>query len=149
MFAGEGKGVDVAASKQAARAEYARAINTHFGQVLLDLVKAFDRVPFHILAREARRHGYPMWLAWLAVATYRLQRTIGMGEAHSDTVLATRGKTAGSRTVTTEIKIVMIDIMLCAMAVFTMVCPCLFVDDTSADMVGPETIVVTQLAGFT
>lgn len=137
VYAGTGKGADVAAWKQAARAEYAKAINTHYAQVLLDLVKAFDRNPFHILAKEARRHGYPMWLARLVVATYRLHRSMRVGEAYSDAVLATRGMTAGSGSATTEMKIVMTDIISNALSVFTLVCPCLFVDDTSMDVVGP------------
>ena len=90
-----------------------------------------------------------MWLVRLAVATYRLQRSMRVVEAFSDVVTATRGLTAGSGTATTEMKIVMIDIISCALKVFPMVCPCLFVDDTSMDVVGPEKVVVAQLAGFT
>ena len=149
MYAGEGRGADVAAWKQAARAEYARAIHTYYGQVLLDLVKAFDRIPFHVLAREARRHEYPMWLVRLAIATYKLQRSVRVGEAYSDAVMATRGLTAGSGTATTEMKMVMINIISCAITAYPMVCPCLFVDDTSMDVVGPESFVVKQLVGFT
>ena len=35
----------VAAWKQAARAELAATLGTSYGQVLLDLVKAFERIP--------------------------------------------------------------------------------------------------------
>ena len=63
LYAGPSKGADVAAWKQAARAELA---DTHkdaaYAQCLLDLVKAFDRVPYHVLVREAAALGYPLWI---------------------------------------------------------------------------------------
>ncbi len=36
--------------------------------MLLDLVKAFDRVPHHVLVREAMRLRYSLWLVRLAIA---------------------------------------------------------------------------------
>ena len=68
LYAGPTKGADVAAWKQAARAELAQVCgDATYAQVLLDLVKAFDRVPHHILVQEAVRlatpcgfSGYPL-----------------------------------------------------------------------------------------
>ena len=57
LYAGQGKGAEVAVWKQAARAELAGTASACYGQVLLDLVKAFERVPHHVLLREAVRHG--------------------------------------------------------------------------------------------
>ena len=51
LYAGEAKGATVAAWKQAARAELAIAADTDYAQVLLDLVKAFERIPYPLLAR--------------------------------------------------------------------------------------------------
>ena len=46
------KGAEVAAWKQAARAELAKLSNgVDYAQVLLDLVKAFDRIPHDVLLR--------------------------------------------------------------------------------------------------
>ena len=47
MYAGKGMGADVAAWKQAAAAELAATMKEFavYAQALLDLVKAFDRVP--------------------------------------------------------------------------------------------------------
>ena len=51
IYAGVGKGADTAAWKQAARAELADLTEwkTGYAQALLDLVKAFDRVPYWLL----------------------------------------------------------------------------------------------------
>ena len=56
LYAGKGMGPDFAAWKQAARATLAPAVEgtVSYAIVLLDLVKAFERVPHHILAREAK-----------------------------------------------------------------------------------------------
>ena len=57
-YAGPSKGADVAAWKQAARAELAETCkDTSYAQCRLDLVKAFDRVPYHVLVREAAALG--------------------------------------------------------------------------------------------
>ena len=53
LYAGEGKGAQVAAWQQAARGEAAARNEAAYAQGLLDLVKAFDSVPFEILLREA------------------------------------------------------------------------------------------------
>ena len=91
LYAGAARG----AWKQAARAELAAAIGADYGQVLLDLVKAFQRIPHCILLSEALRLGYPIWLLRLSVATYRLKRVIRVGTVVSGTVVTLRGITAG------------------------------------------------------
>ena len=57
LYAGTGGGSIVAAWKQAARAELAAATDPHYAQLLLDLVKAFERIPYRVLVREATRLG--------------------------------------------------------------------------------------------
>ena len=86
MYAGSGRGSTVAAWKQAARAEHAAATGSKYAQVLLDLVKAFERIPYRVLLREATRLGYPLRLLKLAIATYKLPRVIRVGDAISDFV---------------------------------------------------------------
>ena len=54
LYAGTGRGSTVAAWKQSARAEVAAATGEDYAQVLLDLVKAFERIPYSILLREAK-----------------------------------------------------------------------------------------------
>ena len=69
LYAGAAKGATVAAWRQSARAEFAAALNAGYGQALLDLVKAFERIPHSLLVHEARALGYPLWLIRLAIAT--------------------------------------------------------------------------------
>ena len=58
LYACPSKGADVAAWKQAARAELADTCkDASYAQCLPDLVKAFDRIPYHVLIREAAALG--------------------------------------------------------------------------------------------
>ena len=50
------------ALEQAAAAEHAAALGLDYAHALLDLVKAFDRIPHWLLIREALRLGNPIWL---------------------------------------------------------------------------------------
>ena len=52
LYAGAAKGATVAAWKQAARAERANLWGTSYGQVLLDLGKAFERIQHWHLAQR-------------------------------------------------------------------------------------------------
>ena len=40
--------------KQPARAELSAALDAAYAQILLDLVKAFERIPYWVLTREAK-----------------------------------------------------------------------------------------------
>ena len=85
IYAGFGKGADFAAWNQAARVEMA-AIGrwkTGYAQALLDLVKAFERVPYWLLVREAIVLECPLWLLKLSVSTYELPRVLRVGQVYS------------------------------------------------------------------
>ena len=69
----------MAASKQAARAELAVALQVGYAQVLLALVKAFERIPHFALVREASALGNLGCMVKLAVATYRSDGCSGWG----------------------------------------------------------------------
>ena len=68
LYTGAGRGSIVAAWKQAARVEIDRATGARYAQILLDLVKAFERIPYRVLLRDALRFGYPLRLLRLAIA---------------------------------------------------------------------------------
>ena len=140
----------MAAFIQAAAAERAAALRpaVEYAQALLDLVKAFDRVPLWLLVQEAVALGYPLRILRLSIATYRLERVIRIGKVISKGVTAARGITAGSGVATTEMRIIMIRIVDKACRLFPMVSPTLFVDDLAADVTAPEKHVVQQLGGF-
>ena len=146
----KGMGADIAAWKQAARAELAAAatFKVGYGPALLDLVKAFDRIPHWLLVREAVALGYPLWFIRLSLETYLLKRVIRVRKVVSMEVRAVRGITAGSGSAVTEMKLVMINIILKGMQAFPTVIPSCFVDDLSAEMTGPEDHVEAELGGF-
>ena len=45
---------------------------------LLDLVKAFERLPYHLLVIAATRKSFPLVLVRLSLVAYRLQQVIGI-----------------------------------------------------------------------
>ena len=149
LYAGAAKGAEVAAWKQAARAELAVEGGASYAQVLLDLVKAFERVPHDILLREARRLGYPLWLLRLSLATYKLSRVVRVGAVVSRLMWAIRGITAGSGLATTELRVLMIHVVDVTYAAHPTVTLSLYVDDLSAEATGPATHVTKTLAEFT
>ena len=149
MYAGSGRGSTVAAWKQSLRAEFAAATHARYAQLLLDLVKAFERIPYRVLLREANRLRYPLRLIRLAIATYKLPRVIRVGNAVSDLVWAVRGIVAGSGLATTEMRLVMVDIVDKALEVHMTVVPTLFVDDLSSEQDGDDDVSVEELGGFT
>ena len=127
----------MAAWKQAARAELADTCkDASYAQCLLDLVKAFDRVPYHVLVREAAALGYPLWILRLSISTYTCDRVIRVEGVVSEVFKAKRGITAGSGLATAEMRIVMIRIVDQASQIAPAVVPTLFVDDLSVEAAG-------------
>jgi hypothetical protein len=148
LYAGVARGSTVAAWKQAVRAELALALKVDYGQALLDLVKAFERIPHHVLVREAAALGYPGYMIRLAVATYRMRRVLRVGDAISQEVIAVCGITAGSGSATTEMRVTMIRIIDRALIVHPVVEPTLFVDDLADEVAGSPRWIRRQLGGF-
>ena len=56
LYAGKGKGADIASWKQCKRAETAHQLCAAYGISLLDLVKAYERIRHWQLARDAVLH---------------------------------------------------------------------------------------------
>lgn len=116
LYAGKGMGANVAAWKQAARAELAATSTFRVGyaQALLDLVMAFDRIPHWLIVREAHAIGFPLWFIKLSLATYKLTRVVRIQQVVSHEVVVVRGIAAGSGSACTEMKLVLIRIILTA-----------------------------------
>ena len=55
VYAGEARGADTAAWRQLMRAESAMLNKTHYGQLLLDLVNAFERIRHQHFAESCTR----------------------------------------------------------------------------------------------
>ena len=65
----------------------------------------------------------------LALAAYRLARAVGVGGAYAELVVACRGITAGSGSATTELRVLLWQMMVTLARYWPMVDACLYVDD--------------------
>ena len=150
LYAGKGKGANVAAWKQAFFAELAATMrhSAEYIQTLMDLVKAFDYVPKWLLVREAIALNYPLKILRLSIATYELNRVIRIGNVVSKTVTAVTGITAGSGFATTEMRLVLIRVVDRALSLYPTITPTLFVDDLAAAVCAPAKHAIAQMGGF-
>ena len=150
LYAGKGKGANVAGWKQAAAAELAATMRTsvEYVQTLLDLVKAFDKIPLWLLVQEAIALGYPLRMLRLSIATYQLKRVIRIGTVVSKVVTAITGITAGSGFATSEMRLVMVRVIDRALKLYPAITPTLFVDDLAAEVSAPCKQAIAQMGGF-
>ena len=78
-----------------------------------------------------------------------MPRVARVGEAVSDLVWAVRGIVGGSIGATSEMRLVMIDIVDQALIVHPTVTPTLFVDDLSEELDGNDKYSIDHFGGFT
>ncbi len=138
LFAGRGRGAHVAAWQHAQRAEQAADAGATFVQLLLDMQKCFELVPHDVLVQEARAVGYPLPLLRLALAAYRLPRSLSIGGVHSSLILAERGIAAGSGLATTELRVLLIRLLDRVRERCPAVKLSAYVDDLTADASGTQ-----------
>jgi len=149
IFGGSGMGAQRAAWNAGFRAEAAALAGHDFAQTLLDLVKAFETIPHAALVAAARKHGYCLWLLRLSLAAYRLPRTVGVDRCYSRLVTATRGITAGSCFATTELRLLMLDVVDGTFRIWKTIQIALYVDDLTLACSGPACTVAAIVAGAT
>ena len=111
LYGGAGKGAQRAAWIGAFHAETARANGRSHAQALIDLVKAFEMTPHQKLIDAAISREYPFKLLRLSLAAYRLKRVVGYRGLFAECARATRGITAGSSFATTELRVLLIDLV--------------------------------------
>ena len=111
VFGGKGMGAQRASWEAAFIAEMAARQNLEHIAALLDLVKAFEMIPHKQLIQAGLRLGYPMKLLKLSLAAYRLLRAVGVDGIFAELVQATRGITAGSGFATSELRLLLIEMV--------------------------------------
>jgi hypothetical protein len=146
LFGGAGMGAQRAAWTVAFRAEAAALSAQEHAVALLDLVKAFERVPHHLLAVAAARKGYPLVLLRLSLAAYRMQRVIGIEGVFSRLLVATRGITAGAGMATTELRLLLIDVIIVADRNWPLAQLVLYVDDLTVTASAAAEVAVRVVA---
>ena len=150
FFGGPGRGAQRAAWMVAFNAESAARQKMFYAQTLLDLVKAFERLPHHLIVAAARSLNYCLFTLRLSLAAYRLPRVLGADGAFSRMLIATRGITAGSGFATTELRILLHNVVVGTMRAWPMIRITLYVDDATLE-VHHSSMRVTQstIAGAT
>ena len=144
MYAGPAKGADVAAWKQGLLAEVAQSVRASYVCTLLDLVKAFDSVPFDWLVKQAIRFRYNLWLLRLSVKAYLLGRVLVIEGCCSRVVYATRGLTAGSVLATIELRVLLLQWADEAVEVSLYSRLTVSVDDVTIETIGTRRIVESK-----
>ena len=133
FYAGPLKGAQVAAWKQAARAEMCKSKGLDYATVLLDLIKAFDAIPHDWLVTQAKKYGYNLYLLRLSLASYKLARTIRVAGVYASAVIATRGITAGAGLATVELRLLLIEWMDAVATAHPLVKLTVYVDDVALE----------------
>ena len=130
LFGGAEMGAQKAAWQAAFMAEAAALSTDEHVQALLDLVKAFETVPHAELVAAAIEKGYCLILLRLSLQAYRLTRSIGIEGVYSRGIVATRGITAGSGFATSELRLLLLGLMLALQSRWSLVLAVkLYVDD--------------------
>jgi len=142
LYASAGKGADVAAWRQAARSEQAAARGWHYGAALLDMVKAFERVPHDILVCKAVAKGYSLRLLKVSLGAYRLARTLMVQGACSRLMVAVRGITAGAGHAVVELRLLLCDLWDDAHRLYPSINLTVFVDDSTLEARGTRRFII-------
>ena len=112
IYGGPSMGAFRASWNEGFMAEFAAGVRADFLQALVDLVKCFETVPHDELLAAAKARNLPLTVLRLSLAAYRLARSLGVDGVYSATVVATRGITAGSGFATTELRVILFDLII-------------------------------------
>jgi hypothetical protein len=111
LFGGQGMGAQRASWEASFTAEMAGLFKQQHLQALLDLVKAFETIPHDLLCQAAKEKGYNLVILRLSLAAYRLCRAVGIDGVFSRGIRAVRGITAGSGFATSELRLLLQDVV--------------------------------------
>lgn len=151
IFGGACSGAQRAAWATAFAAEASAADAKQHLASLLDLVKAFERIPHRLVAEAAGRLEFNLVILRLSLAAYRIARSIGVEGTFSAILIATRGITAGSGFATLQLRILFHEAMVIGTRRWPLLQLCLYVDDLTIAASGSSLAslaTVTQATDF-
>ena len=96
VYAGPAMGAQRAAWQTGFQAETSAMGDLDYAQTSLDIAKAFEKVPHHLVVRAAKKHRYSLVVLRLSLAAYRAPRAIGINGVYSRLIVASTGIVAGS-----------------------------------------------------
>ena len=149
VFGGACKGAQRAAWAAAFAAEESAAQGQQHLASLLDLVKAFERIPHHLVVVAAVRLGFDLIVLRLSLAAYRLARSIGVEGTFSALLIATRGITAGSGFATIELRILLHEAIVIGTRRWPLLQLCLYVDDLTVAASGSSRVALDTVSQAT
>ena len=148
LYGGRVMGAQRATQTASFGAEAAAAGGLQHGASLLDLVKAFEKIPHARIIEAAQAHGLSLTVLRMSLAAYRIERTIGSDGLFSAPVQATQGITAGSGFATTELRVLLIDLMA-AVARRWPIDAMLYVDDRALSAKGSPSVIAKMVSQAT
>ena len=102
------------------------------------------------MAEAALRHGYNFCVLRLSLAAYRLPRALGIDGTFSRCIIASLGITAGSGFATTELRLLLLDVVESTTRAWPLITITLYVDDATLEAVhGSAEAVKCTIAGAT
>ena len=116
------------------KGEFAKANRRHFAVIMWDLLKCYEHMDHQVLVRAARNHRYPLALLRLTLAVYAADRHIVYEGLASASMQASRGIVAGSAMATSELKLVLIDVVRQHNVLHPGIFLRILVDDISLDL---------------
>jgi len=118
-----------------------------YANVMLDMVKAFERVSHQWLVNQGQRYEYPMRVLRLSIAAYRLGRCIAIDGICSELMVASRGITAGAVHATIELRLLLIQWLDETVQLYRHIVITVYVDDTSFEASGSDRVVCEAVVG--
>jgi len=108
FYGGKGASTETCVWRQALFGELAYYQSRLAATVLMDLYKAYETMKHAAVIRAARKYQYPLWALRYILATYRMERALTVGPAHTKAIKVCGTVVAGESNATTMLRLLLI-----------------------------------------